>query len=136
MNPKISVIIPVYNVEKYLRKCLDSVICQTMKEIEIICIDYGSTDKSLQILTEYAEIFWHYARKTPFYEEIIYENTKLSGKASSSDVKYSIRRKKIYLNYLRCKLLSIITFGKKREHYKNKRNILHERVRIARRFLK
>lgn len=54
-TPKVSVIIPVYNVEKYLRQCLDSVVNQTLKEIEIICIDDGSTDSSLEILKEYAE---------------------------------------------------------------------------------
>lgn len=48
-NPKVSVIIPVYNVEKYLRQCLDSIINQTLKEIEIICVDDGSTDSSLEI---------------------------------------------------------------------------------------
>ena len=53
-NPKISVIIPVYNVEKYLSECLDSVISQTLKDIEIICVNDGSTDNSLQILKEYA----------------------------------------------------------------------------------
>ena len=53
-NPKISVIIPVYNVEKFLRECLDSVVNQTMKDIEIICINDGSTDGSLDILKEYA----------------------------------------------------------------------------------
>ncbi len=52
--PKVSVIIPCYNVEKYLRECLDSVINQTLKEIEIICVDDGSTDSTLQILEEYA----------------------------------------------------------------------------------
>ncbi len=52
--PKVSVIIPVYNVEKYLRQCLDSVVNQTLKDIEIICIDDGSTDNSLNILKEYA----------------------------------------------------------------------------------
>ena len=51
---KVSVIIPVYNTEKYLRKCLDSVVNQTLKDLEIICIDDGSTDSSLQILKEYA----------------------------------------------------------------------------------
>ncbi|MCL2144785.1 MAG: glycosyltransferase [Endomicrobia bacterium] len=51
---KISVIIPVYNVEKYLRQCLDSVVNQTLGEIEIICINDGSTDASLEILREYA----------------------------------------------------------------------------------
>ncbi len=55
-NPKISVIIPVYNVEKYLRECLDSVINQTFRDIEIICINDGSTDNSLNILEEYKRI--------------------------------------------------------------------------------
>ena len=52
-KPLISVIIPVYNVEKYLRQCLDSIINQTLKDIEIICVDDGSTDRSLNILKEY-----------------------------------------------------------------------------------
>ena len=54
-EPKVSVIIPVYNTEKYLRQCLDSVVNQTLKEIEIICVDDGSTDSSLEILKEYAK---------------------------------------------------------------------------------
>lgn len=53
--PKISVIIPVYNVEAYLSECLDSVINQTFKDIEIICVNDGSTDNSLDILRTYAE---------------------------------------------------------------------------------
>lgn len=52
--PKVSVIIPVYNVEKYLQKCLDSVVNQTLKDIEIICVNDGSTDRSLEILRSYA----------------------------------------------------------------------------------
>lgn len=51
----ISVIVPVYNVEKYLRECLDSVLAQTLKSIEIICVNDGSTDSSLEILKEYEE---------------------------------------------------------------------------------
>ena len=51
---KISVIIPIYNSEKYLQKCLDSIINQTFKDIEIICVDDCSTDKSLEILQDYA----------------------------------------------------------------------------------
>lgn len=52
--PKISVIIPVYNAEKYLSQCLESLINQTFKDIEIICINDGSTDASLEILNKYA----------------------------------------------------------------------------------
>ncbi len=51
---KISVIIPVYNADKYLRECLDSVIGKTLQDIEIICVDDGSTDNSLSVLQEYA----------------------------------------------------------------------------------
>ena len=52
---KVSVIIPIYNVEKYLRESLDSVVNQTLKDIEIILIDDGSTDSSLSICKEYAK---------------------------------------------------------------------------------
>lgn len=51
---KVSVIVPVYNTAKYLRKCLDSVVNQTLGNIEIICVDDGSTDDSLSILNDYA----------------------------------------------------------------------------------
>jgi glycosyltransferase involved in cell wall biosynthesis len=53
--PKISLIIPVYNVEKYLVRCLDSAIGQTLEDIEIICVNDGSTDQSPRILQEYAQ---------------------------------------------------------------------------------
>ena len=53
--PKISVIIPVYNVERFLKKCLESVINQTLSDLEIICINDGSTDKSLSILNSFAQ---------------------------------------------------------------------------------
>lgn len=52
--PKVSVIIPVFNVEDYLAECLDSVMNQTFRDMEIICIDDASTDNSLKILKEYA----------------------------------------------------------------------------------
>lgn len=51
----ISIIVPVYNTEKYIRKCLDSIVNQTLFDIEIICIDDGSTDDSCSILEEYAK---------------------------------------------------------------------------------
>ena len=55
MDDKITVIVPVYNVENYLRKCLDSIITQTYKNIEIIVVNDGSTDASGQICQEYAQ---------------------------------------------------------------------------------
>lgn len=55
MQPVLSVIIPVYNCENYLEKCLESIINQTFKEIEIILIDDGSTDKSYEIMKKYSD---------------------------------------------------------------------------------
>lgn len=52
---KVSIIIPTYNVEMYLVECMESVIHQTLKDIEIICINDGSTDGSLEILKSYAQ---------------------------------------------------------------------------------
>lgn len=54
-TPKISVIIPVYNVEKYLEECLQSVVMQTMRDIEILCVEGGSKDSSMKILEQFAE---------------------------------------------------------------------------------
>ena len=52
--PKVSIIIPVYNVESYIRTCIDSVLAQSLKDLEIICVDDGSTDSSPAILDDYA----------------------------------------------------------------------------------
>lgn len=51
---KVSIIVPVYNTEKFLEKCLNSLIGQTLQDIEIVCVNDGSTDNSLKILTDYA----------------------------------------------------------------------------------
>lgn len=53
--PKVSVVIPIYNVAPYLKECLESVIHQTLKDIEIICVNDGSTDESLSIIKKFAE---------------------------------------------------------------------------------
>ena len=55
LGPKISVIIPIYNVEDYLARCLDSCTAQTLYDIEILCVDDGSKDRSAQIARLYAE---------------------------------------------------------------------------------
>lgn len=55
MIPKISVIVPVYNVEKYLYRCIDSILAQTFTDFEVLLIDDGSKDKSGEICDEYAK---------------------------------------------------------------------------------
>ena len=54
MTPKVSVIVPIYNSEKYLRECLDSIANQTLSDIQVLMIDDGSTDSSAEICNEYA----------------------------------------------------------------------------------
>ena len=54
-KPFVSIIVPVYNTENYLRECLDSILNQSLKNIEVICIDDKSSDNSLDILKEYSE---------------------------------------------------------------------------------
>lgn len=53
-SPEVSVVVPVYNVEPWLRECLDSILGQTLENIEVICVNDGSTDNSVGILQEYA----------------------------------------------------------------------------------
>lgn len=52
--PKVSIIVPIYNVENYLEECLESIVRQTLQDIEIVCINDGSTDHSMEILKAYA----------------------------------------------------------------------------------
>lgn len=55
MMPKVSIIVPVYNAEKVLRRCLDSILNQSYKDFELIVINDGSKDKSIKIINEYKE---------------------------------------------------------------------------------
>lgn len=71
MSLKVSIVVPVYNVENFLPDCLDSLVSQTLKEIEIICINDGSTDNSPKILEEYA-------KKDPRIQVIHQENSGVS----------------------------------------------------------
>lgn len=71
-NPKVSVIVPVYNTEKYLRKCIESLLNQTLKEVEIVIINDGSADGSETIIQEYRE-------KYP--DRFVYDKQKNSGQA-------------------------------------------------------
>ncbi|MBQ9165892.1 MAG: glycosyltransferase, partial [Oscillospiraceae bacterium] len=80
-SPKVSVIIPVYNVENYLPKCLDSVLQQTLQEIEIVCVSDGSPDGSLEILMDYA-------KRYPNLKVLTQENGGLSV-ARNNGLKYA-----------------------------------------------
>ena len=53
-NPAVSVVMPVYNAERYLRQAMDSVLAQTLNQLQIVCVNDGSTDHSLEILEGYA----------------------------------------------------------------------------------
>ena len=53
-QPKVSIVVPIYNVERYLRECVDSILAQTLKDIEVILVDDGSPDNSGKIIDEYA----------------------------------------------------------------------------------
>ena len=55
METKVSVVIPVYNASEHLNQCMDTVVGQTLQEIEIICVDDGSTDGSERIVDEYVD---------------------------------------------------------------------------------
>ena len=70
--PKVSVIVPIYNVEKYLNKCIDSLVNQTLQDIEIILVNDGATDNSGSIANEYAK---KYPEKIKYYSK---ENGGLS----------------------------------------------------------
>lgn len=78
MNYKISVIIPIYNMEKYLGNCLDSVLSQTLQDIEIICIDDGSTDNTHIILERYEEKYTNIV--------VLHQNRKGSGSARNAGI--------------------------------------------------
>lgn len=59
MNPLVSIIIPIYNVEAYIKECLDSVVAQTYKNIEVICVDDCGKDNSIQIVKNYVKRYKH-----------------------------------------------------------------------------
>ncbi len=85
----ISIIIPVYNAEKYLKECLDSAILQTVKEKEIICIDDGSTDSSLQILE------WYSKKEANF--KVLRQENKGAGEARNAGLKIAVGK---YISFL------------------------------------
>lgn len=88
-QPVVSVIVPVYNVEKYLEQCLDSILNQSLDNIEVICVDDGSTDNSPDILKRYAEKDQRI--------HIVYQENAGAGAARNRGMQYASGR---YLSFL------------------------------------
>ena len=84
---KVSVIVPIYNMEVYVKECLDSILSQTLKEIEVVCIDDGSTDRSWEILAEYAKAD---ARILPIRQENLGVSTARNNGIKKASGKYLI----------------------------------------------
>ena len=80
-RPIISIIVPVYNTGKYLEKCLESIISQSLTNFEVICIDDGSTDNSYDILTTYKEKYNNF--------KIIYQENQGVAIARNNGLKYA-----------------------------------------------
>lgn len=81
---KLSIIIPVYNMEKYLRKCLDSIVGQSFKDLQVILVNDGSTDSSEEIIDEYAN-------KYPYMFEKINKTNGGQATARNLGIKKAIR---------------------------------------------
>ena len=108
---KTSVIIPVYNTKEYLEQCVESVLAQTQKEIEIILVDDGSTDGSNRIIQKYE-------KKYPFVKAIYQENQKL-GAARNAGVKAASGKYVYFLDsddYIREDLIEESFFLAEKEH--------------------
>lgn len=75
MKNEISVVVPVYNVEDYLPRCIDSILAQTFSNFELILVDDGSTDSSGKICDEYVE---KYERVKVIHKEIVYQTNNIN----------------------------------------------------------
>ena len=71
MKIKVSVIIPVYNTEDYLRECIESLVNQTLREIEILIVNDGSTDSSLEIMKEFKNKYPNIIKMVKLVQEIM-----------------------------------------------------------------
>ena len=86
----VSVIIPVYNIEQHLQECMDSVLKQSLKNIEVICVDDGSTDGSGKILDEYG--------KCDRRIKVIHQENAGPGSARNTGLQYARGRFLIFLD--------------------------------------
>lgn len=91
-KPDVAIIIPVYNVERYVRICLDSLLKQTLHNILIICIDDGSTDTSPKILKEY--------QKRDNRIHVITQENQGQGKARNRGIEYALQYNPTYIGFV------------------------------------
>lgn len=87
---KISIIIPVYNVEKHLKRCLDSILVQSIKELQVILVNDGSTDSSETIIDEYVQ------KHPNIFQKI---NKKNGGQATARNLGIDKASRRIYSFY-------------------------------------
>ena len=93
--PKISVIIPVYNAEKYLNKTLESILKQSLKDIEVICVDDGSTDGSVEIVNKAIKsVAKDFTRKV----KVVAEDVKDIAQERAQDIKDVVSEKKNHIS--------------------------------------
>ncbi|MGQ5718430.1 glycosyltransferase family 2 protein [Pseudochrobactrum asaccharolyticum] len=83
--PKVSIIVTSYNIEKYIRACLDDIVEQTLQDIEIIVVDDGSTDSTPQVILEYA-------KKDARIRPVLFEKNTIGGVASAANAGLDIAR--------------------------------------------
>ena len=97
---KVSVIVPVYNAQQYLETCMDSICGQTLKELEILCVDDGSTDASYEILQNYA--------KKDSRIKLLSQKNQYAGVARNHGMKYARGKYMAFLDaddYFECDML-------------------------------
>ena len=81
MKPLVSIVIPVYNGEKHIKTCLDSLLKQTYSNFEVICVDDGSNDSSCMLINQYV------SNDNRFY--LIKQNNQYAGVARNNGLKYT-----------------------------------------------
>lgn len=116
------------DIEKYVLSDKYNLFLSSTKKAKVIhyC---GAYKPWKQPNLPYSDAFWRCARKTPFYEYILYSNLKQSNVLSREQIRNVIYRKRIYLNYLKCKILKNLSLGKRREHYSCKTSLLKMKIK-------
>lgn len=90
IKPTVSVVVPIFNADNYLKQCIESILSQTFTDFEIICVDDGSTDRSLQIINDY--------QKQDGRIKILHQNNKYAGVARNNGLQQAVGKYVIFLD--------------------------------------